>query len=166
MRDVVRGGLLALVAVPVLAGFAQGQLLAPITGRQHITVTGASSASSAPAGGALTLWADVTPKPGIHVYAAGATDFKPVGLVVTPHPGVQPGTPKYPKPDVATAQGSTGDVPAYSRPFRISLPITIARTAARGERLTVAAAVNYQACDDRICYPPSTVPISWTFTVR
>jgi hypothetical protein len=26
--------------------------------------------------------------------------------------------------------------------------------------------VNYQACDDRVCYPPESSPVSWTVVVK
>ncbi len=28
--------------------------------------------------------------------------------------------------------------------------------------LTVRGTVHYQACDDRLCFPPDAVPVSWT----
>jgi hypothetical protein len=26
--------------------------------------------------------------------------------------------------------------------------------------------VHYQACDDKVCFPPESAPVSWTVTVR
>lgn len=140
--------------------------LAPAPTIQHIVVTGRASQESATPGGTVTLWADVAPKPGIHVYAAGATDFAPVSLLVTPNTAIGIGRASYSKPDVATAQGSTGNVPAYARPFRITQPVTIRPGAARGETITVAAAVKYQACDDRLCYPATAAPVTWVIAVK
>ena len=77
-----------------------------------------------------------------------------------------PGKVTYPKPDVATAQGSIGDVPAYGKPFRIALPVTVAKSARLGEQLTVSGVVIYQACDDRLCYPSSTAPVTWSIAVK
>jgi DsbC/DsbD-like thiol-disulfide interchange protein len=140
--------------------------LAPAPTIQHVTVSASSSAASAPPGGVVTLWADVTPKPGIHVYAAGAVDFAPVSLLVTPNAAITTGKASYSKPDVATAQGSTGNVPAYAKPFRITQPVTLRSGLARGETVTVAAAVKYQACDDRLCYPATATSVSWTILVK
>ncbi len=133
---------------------------------QHVTVVPSAATSTVAPGRSTTLHADVTPKPSIHVYAAGATDFKPVTLVITPNPLASPGRPSYTKPDVATAQGSTGNVPAYAQPFRISVPITISAAAQPGQVVTLAGVVNYQACDDRLCYPPSSAPVVWTLAVK
>lgn len=160
-----------LRVVPVLLlGIAQVSVaraqLAPAPTLQHISVVAGVSAQSARPGGAVTLWADVTPKPSIHVYAAGAVDFKPVALVVTPNAAITIGQARYPKPDVATAQGSTGSVPAYAKPFRIALPVTLKATVKPGDQVAVAGAVNYQACDERLCYPATSAPVQWTITVR
>jgi hypothetical protein len=57
-------------------------------------------------------------------------------------------------------------VPAYRKTFRIAVPITVKATAKRGETLTVGGAVNYQACDDRLCYPVTAAPVTWTLTVK
>lgn len=154
--------IVSLVAMGASRGAAQ---LAPAPGRQYVTVTATAASSRVPVGGATQLWAEVTPNAAIHVYAAGAVDFKPVTLVVTPNARIVAGRPTYPMPDVATAPGSTGRVPAYAKPFRIALPITVAAAAQPGERLTIAGAVTYQACDDRMCYPPSALPVTWTVTV-
>ncbi len=144
----------------------QARQLAPAPTVQYVTVTTAASAASAAAGASITLWADVTPRPRVHVYGAGAIDFTPVSIVITPNVALAVGKPTFPKPDVATAQGSTGNVPAYARPFRIAQPITIKPNAKAGDTLTVAGAVKYQACDDRLCYPATAVPVTWTIAVK
>jgi hypothetical protein len=35
-----------------------------------------------------------------------------------------------------------------------------------GETIVVAGKVTYQACDDRVCYPPESAPVSWTVNVK
>jgi hypothetical protein len=34
------------------------------------------------------------------------------------------------------------------------------------ETVTVTGHLEYQACDDKICYAPTSVPISWTLKLR
>jgi hypothetical protein len=133
---------------------------------QHATVTASASAATATAGSSLTLWADVTPNPSIHIYAAGAKDFTPVALAIAAGPQFTPGKAKYPKPDVASAPGALDAVPAYKQPFRIAVPVTITPTAKPGSSIAVAGVVTYQACDDRLCYPVTTAPVNWNITVR
>jgi DsbC/DsbD-like thiol-disulfide interchange protein len=57
-------------------------------------------------------------------------------------------------------------VPAYKQPFRIALPVTIKSTSKKGDVVTIAGAVRYQACDDRLCYPVTAAPVSWTVSVK
>jgi len=117
-------------------------------------------------GGAVTLWADVTPKSNIHVYAADGQGFTPVTLVLTPHPGVTIGKVKYPIPELAHTVGVSDPVGVYTKPFRLAQPINVASSAKSGEAITIAGVVNYQARDDRVCYPTASLPISWIVTVK
>jgi len=32
--------------------------------------------------------------------------------------------------------------------------------------VTVQAALSYQACDDKICFPPRTIPLTWTVAIK
>jgi hypothetical protein len=42
-----------------------------------------------------------------------------------------------------------------------------AQAALRGkDTLTVKGSLEYQACDDKICYNPESIPLSWTLTLR
>ncbi len=151
----------------LVAAFVLAQELLPAKpSPQHATFAATASANAVTPGGATTLWVDVAPYRFVHIYAAGATDFLPVALAVSPQASVVTGKVVYPKPDVATAQGSIGDVPAYGKPFRIALPVTVTKSARAGDRLTVSGVVRYQACDDRLCYPASTAPVTWAITVQ
>jgi len=143
---------------------AQGLLARPTA--QHATVVGSASEASVAPGGAVTLWADVSPYPSIRIYAEGAADFTPVSLVTTPNAAVTPGKPKYPKADLAASPGTSDVVPAYKQTFRIALPASISSKARPGDVITIGGAVNYQACDDRLCYPVAIAPITWKLTVR
>jgi DsbC/DsbD-like thiol-disulfide interchange protein len=148
---------------------AAGQLLAPKPSAvQHVSVETSVSAPGVVPGATLTLWADVTPNSGVHVYAPGAKafDFTPVSIVLTPHASVSAGKPRFPSAQPAPPGSIDEKVPIFAKAFRIAQPITLRQTAKPGEVVTISGAVNYQACDDRICYPPSSVSLHWTVTVR
>ena len=151
----------------LVAAFVLAQGLLPAKpSPQHATFAASASVDAVAPGGATTLWVDVAPHRSVHIYAAGATHIQPVAHLVTPNRTVTPGNVYYTKTDLATAQGSIGDVPAYGKPFRIALPVTVAKSARAGDRLTVNGVVTYQACDDRLCYPASTMPVTWSIAVR
>ena len=56
----------------------------------------------------------------------------------------------------------------YSEPFRLVLDVTIGNrnmSAPMPSRLTLKATLDYQACDDRICYLATSVPLQWTVKI-
>lgn len=145
---------------------ADAQLLLGKSKPQQVSLAATASTSVVKAGSSLTLWAEVTPNRAMHVYAAGAADFTPVSIALTPNPAVTVGRATYPKPARAQSPGTIEAVPAYNEPFRIGVPVTIASTAKAGDALTIGGAVTYQACDDRLCYPVNVAPVTWNITVQ
>ena len=146
--------------------FAQSLLLPKPSTLQHINVVPSASAPTVAKGGTLTLWADVTPKANIHVYATDREGLTPLKLVLTPQANVSIGKVKYPEPEMSVSAGASGAVPVYRKPFRLAEPITVAASAKSGEVITVAGVINYQACDDRVCYPSASLPVTWAVTVK
>ncbi|MGE3955616.1 MAG: protein-disulfide reductase DsbD domain-containing protein [Vicinamibacterales bacterium] len=156
----------AVLTLPSGAAPGRAQTLLSKPTPQQATVVPSSSVPVVAPGGSVTLWADVTPHRAMHVYAEGATGYTAVSLVLTPNAAVSAGKVSYPKAGVVQVPGTVDRVPAYSGPFRISVPLTVKSTAKPGDVLTLGAALNYQACDDRLCYPAAVAPVLWTLTVR
>ena len=100
------------------------------------------------------------------MYASDQHGFTPVTLVTTPRPGVTIGKVKYPIPEMAATVGVTDPVAIYRKPFRLAQPLTLAASAKSGDSVTIAGVVNYQACDDRVCYPTASIPVMWTVGVK
>jgi hypothetical protein len=150
--------LLADVALSSLA-VTQSLSLKP-NSVQYVTLVNGVDGMVRP-GGRVVLWVKVTPNPGKRVYAAGAKDFQPVTLVMTPHAAITPSAPAYSTSELDGNSGSPTPVPVYRREFRIAVPIVISPTAKHNDTLTVGAAINYQACDDRLCYPATSIPVLW-----
>lgn len=149
------------------AGALLAQSLAPAPAvSAHVTVTSGASAPSIAPGGALSLWADITPKANIHVYAPGAKDVQAVSLTLSLQAGVTFGKATYPAGTLVSFPGLDARVPVYEKLFRITQPLTLDRTRKPGATLTIAGAVNYQACDDHVCFPSASVPVNWTLLVR
>ena len=63
-------------------------------------------------------------------------------------------------------------VQVYQRPFRIVQDVAIdaspqGRTALKDmTALTIKGVLNYQACDDKVCFAPQAVPLTWTVTLQ
>ena len=63
-------------------------------------------------------------------------------------------------------------VQVYQRPFRIVQDVLI-DPSPQGQAalkdvssLTIKGVLNYQACDDKLCFTPQSVPLTWTVTLR
>ena len=134
----------------------------------HLTITAAPLTSAAAAGARLELVLDVVPKPKMHVYAPEQKDYIPIALTLQPGPAfsIQPAV--YPKPEKYFFAPLKETQLVYSKRFRITQPVTIARAPALraagllpGAGLTITGKLRYQACDDAICYLPKEVPVSW-----
>jgi len=113
----------------------------------------------------VTLHIDMTPAQGIHVYAPGNPDYIPVSLTLTPPAGVQLQPPIYP-PGQDYVFGELKEiVKVYSRAFQVRQSVVVTRAAAKAGSITLAGSVRYQACDDKVCFPPATAPVSVTLPI-
>lgn len=146
-----------------LAWLAFAALLAPAP---HIRIAATPPATAAKPGETLSLFVDILPDRGIHVYAPGATDYQPIAIKLKPADGVAPGKLSYPKSEMLSIPETGEHVPVYTKPFRLTQAITIAKTAHAGTRLVVTGTVAYQACDDQVCFLPAELPVSWMVDVK
>jgi DsbC/DsbD-like thiol-disulfide interchange protein len=131
---------------------------------KHLTITTSSSAPAAAPGERLSLYVDVAPKPKMHVYAPDQTDYIPIELKVEPASSFKPQAIQYPTAEQFFFAPLKETQRVYSKPFRITLPITLAQSAALP--LTIKGTVRYQACDDAICYLPQTIAVSWKVPLK
>jgi DsbC/DsbD-like thiol-disulfide interchange protein len=140
------------------------QLITPAPKPGHAAIAPSPAEVNGQAGGKLSLFVDVTPKPGIHVYAPGSNDYIPITIKLSPVPEAKAGKVAYPKSTIMTFADEK--VPVFEKPFRLTQDVTLDKSLKPGATVTIAGTVNYQACDDRVCYPPESAPVSWTVTVK
>ena len=140
------------------------QILSPAPKPGHATILPSPTEVNGTAGAKLALFVDVTPKPGIHVYAPGSKDYIPITVKLNAQPEIKAGKVAYPKSEVMTFADEK--VPVFQKPFRLTQDVTLDKSAKAGSTVTVSGTVNYQACDDRVCYPPESSPITWTVVVK
>jgi DsbC/DsbD-like thiol-disulfide interchange protein len=139
-------------------------LLALLAPKQHIAVTATASPTTARAGAKVSLFVDVVPDAGIHVYAPGAKDYQPIAIAIEPRAEMTAGRIVYPKSEMLSFDGES--VPVFQKPFRLTQDVTLAKSAKPGTKLTVVGKVDYQACDDKVCFIPASLPVSWTIGVK
>jgi hypothetical protein len=120
----------------------------------------------------FALVLDITPHRGMHVYAPGATGYRVVTLIIEPQPILRAHPLEYPPSEIYYFEPLDERVPVYQRRFTLVQEIVLeetpqARAARRGKQsLRITGSLEYQACDDRICYNPESIPLSWTVTLR
>ncbi len=65
-------------------------------------------------------------------------------------------------------------MPVFEGKFRITqdatVPFSHTRDGLRAvlsseKTISIAGELKYQACDNRVCYPPTSVPVMWSFQV-
>ena len=124
-------------------------------------------------GNRFSLLVDVTPKAGMHVYVPGDHTYQVIRLRLNTPEFVQSHDTNYPAAESYHFEPLDETVPVYTEPFRIVQEITIpmsreiaALASAPDARLTIEGTLEYQACDDEICYLPVDVPVSWDFEWR
>src|SRR6185503_9036013 len=148
----------------VLFSILLAQLIGSAPKPGHATVLPSPPEVSGKAGTKITLFVDVTPKPNIHVYAPGNEFYIPITVKLNPQADVKAGKLGYPKSEVATIADER--VSVFQKPFRLTQEVEVGKTAKPGSNVVVAGTVNYQACDDKICFPPESAPVSWTIAVK
>ena len=91
---------------------------------------------------------------------------------MAPMPGVTFSPVKYPPSEIYDFVPLNERIPVYQKPFQLIQPVAIDRSPEEEARLRKAdgliikGTLNYQACDDRICFPPVSVPLSWAFAAK
>ena len=124
-------------------------------------------------GNRLSLVVDVTPKPGMHVYAPGDHGYQVIRLRTTSPEFLRSHGVSYPPPGMYHFGPLDETVPVYESRFRLVQDVTIpirrdvAELASEpGAALRVEAVLEYQACDHDVCYLPQAVPLSWELSWR
>jgi len=130
---------------------------------------GASDTVAAP-GHRITLTLDVIPGPKIHVYAPGQSGYISIALTMNDSPDWKVVAPIFPR--ATPFVDPVGErVLVFDKPFRVHQGVTLTLTpsmrqrATAREALVVAGSFEYQACDDKVCYRPETIPVQWTLSL-
>jgi len=153
--------------VPLALLLAILQLPLPLPGPRvikHLALVTSTSATPPAPGSKMSLYVDVTPNPGIHVYAPGAKDYQPIALKIDSARGLTTGSLTYPKSQTMMFEGQK--IPVYDKPFRLVQQVTLGRSLKAGDTVTVAGTMTYQACTNEVCFIPTSAPVEWTLTVK
>jgi hypothetical protein len=125
-------------------------------------------------GSRISLIVDVDLPRRMHVYAPGVTGgYIPISYRVDDGGPAWVALPlDVPKPRTLHLKAINETVPVLEKTFRLTRDLVIgqerevAPALGPNRTLTVKTEFRYQACDDRVCYTPQSVPVEYTFTVR
>ena len=128
----------------------------------HLKIATSATPESAKPGGKVALAVDVTPKPGMHVYAPGQDGYIAITVKIVPQAAFSTtGKARYPDAEKIVIPALNESQLVYDKPFRITQDIALTQRV-RSTPLTIKGSVSYQACNDTICFLPKTVPVTWT----
>lgn len=118
----------------------------------------------------FSLAVEVEPGPGMHVYAPGADEmgYRVIGFNMAPSDFVRYEETEFPESEIYHFKPLDEYVSVYQEPFTIMQEAVVEAAAEIEEQLegidalTLSGTLDYQACDDAICYLPVSVPVSFT----
>ena len=138
----------------------------------HLEMTTYPSAAGIAPGDRFAVALDIEPHSRIHVYAPGAKGYRVISLAIEPSPQVRVLPMQYPASEIYFYKPLKERVPVFEKPFRLVQELVLegtpqAQAALRGkENIAIKGTLEYQACNDRECFNPVSVPLSWTMTMR
>ena len=136
----------------------------------HLKFTAYPSNTSVTVGTRFSLALDVTPGPNMHVYAPGAEEkgYRVIGFNLDQPEIARIEPVAYPESEIYYFEPLDEHVPVYQEKFTI-LQEVVMNGDARAEEvmstldaLTLTGTLEYQACDDAICFLPQSIPVSFT----
>lgn len=136
---------------------------------KHVRLSTAASTPVAHPGHRILLTLDLDLKPKMHVYAPGVTGYIPVDWKLEETAAAKVRPAQYPvaqklrlKPIHETALVYQGHV-RITREITFGAENTLKPLVNPSGELVLKGSFRYQACDDRECYLPETVPVEWQF---
>lgn len=126
-------------------------------------------------GSHLTLVLDFALGAGLHAYAPGNEEYRPLALRLEPSPYAQVHLPVYPPSRPFHFAPLDETVEVFEGRFRLTQDVTLEvedrallTTLLEREngRLRLAGVVSYQLCTATLCHPPAELPVAWELEVR
>jgi len=158
-----RFSLLGVALALVLgAGVSEAQILRPPTAE----VTPLLAAGGVSQGAVVQAAIQVTLPEGLHTNANQPRDpsLIPIVLTVDAPAGVSVEEIVYPEATDLAQEGIEELLAVYEQEFLIGVQLRVVDGMPLGS-VVIPASLRYQACDERVCYLPVTVPIEWRVNV-
>ncbi len=155
-------------SILTLAGETPKEAAAEVRTPAFTLRTSLSNPAAAP-GQRLTLVLDFEMEPGMHAYAPGVAGYRALELQLSALPKVSFHDTVFPASRPYFFAPLEETVPVFEGRFRVTRDLTLAggrdlaeALKAPDPKLEIEATLAYQACSDRICYPPASLPLRFT----
>jgi peroxiredoxin len=140
----------------------------------HLSITAYPSNPTITVGTKFSLAVDIEPNEGIHLYAPGADamGYRVIGMTLDPVPHIRFEPVEFPESEIYHFEPLDERVPVYQRRFTLLQEAVVSGEPEAEEALkeidavTVSGTLNYQACDDKLCFDPVAVPLTFTLAVE
>jgi len=133
----------------------------------YLSLTATLTPDSIAPGGRVVLSVTVRPAAGMRLYAPGSK-YRPVTIRLAERSPLTLEAPvSYPKGAPYLFKPLNETVPVYDAPFRLAArlaldPANATIAAPTRNEMTLNAALDYQALDERASHAPESVPLRWT----
>jgi peroxiredoxin len=136
----------------------------------HLKLTAYPSNPSVSAGTRFSLAVEIEPNPRMHLYAPGAEElgYRVIALNMSPVPHVRFEPVQFPPSEIYYFEPLDERVPAYQDRFTLLQEVVVSGTdeaeeaLAQLDALALSGTLDYQACDDKLCYEPVSLPLLFT----
>ena len=151
--------LLAAIALVALGRSASAQL-------PEIPIAPVVEAASAPAGTTMRVALEINVPPGLHLQSDRPRDPSLIAarLALEPPDGIKFVDVAYPEAIDFRLIGFDEELAVFEGRFAVGARLAIDKGFKPGA-VTIPGTFRYQACDDKVCFPPRTVRTSWAFEV-
>lgn len=133
----------------------------------HLKVTSWASDQIVRGGNRFALALDVDLNEGMHVYAPSVEGYIAIEWSMEDSAALTHFEAEYPESRMLHLPAIDETVPVYEGSFRLVRDVLIGqrrelRKLLTDGKLTIRGTLRYQACDDKMCYLPSVVPLEWS----
>ena len=138
----------------------------------HLDLKTYPSDAAVALGNRFSLVVDITPHKGMHVYAPGAAGYRVIALKIAPQSFVRVLPAQYPASEIYVFKPLNERVEVFQKPFRLVQEVALSaspdarKALAFVKTLSITGALEYQACDDKVCFLSKSVPVTYTVRVR
>ena len=135
---------------------------------KHLTITTSATAPVLRPSLKLELTAEIAMDPRVHVYAPGVEGYAPITWTMTLSAAWKSSDVHFPPAKTLRLEAINETVPVFDDKFRLTRELIIADDKTvrplldAAGNLVMEGVIKYQACDDRQCFLPATVPVKWS----